>query len=260
MLLASPLGFGVDIVLYSCITHFMAEANSKTDLAARLVRFTDAGLLRRIPTRWQLLQGEWEMTPYVMSTDATDESAYTRRGHPVLRQLTILREIGLDHLATGSALGVKLESLCTHLELTHHQGMPVFDLQLVQSHPGGLAHLRARLEEMTAGSTPLGRRRRRIATRILRDPDGYLGRFFGADGWLARAERLDYATPAGEGSAFPPEFFSLVGFLDYCAATFPAERHLSWVRVPGHLLYLAGRRFREGRGFGWFGRRGRRGS
>ena len=231
----------------------MAAATSSVDLASRLRIFTDAGLLRRIPTPWQLRQGEWEMTPYVMSTDATDEAGYTRLGHPVLRQAIIFREIGLDHLATGSALGVKLESLCTHLELTYHQGMPVFDLQLVQTHPNGIERLRASLEEMVAGTTPLGRRRRRIASAILRDPEPYFGRFLGADGWLARAERFDYATPAEAGSAFPREFFSLVGFLDYCAAKFPAERDVPWARVPGHLLHLAGRRFREGRGFGWFG-------
>ena len=227
----------------------MAATN---DLASRLRVFTDAGLLRRIPTPWQLRQGEWEMTPYVMSTDATVEAGYTRLGHPLLRQPIILREVGRDHFATGSALGVKLESLCAHLQLTYHQGMPVFDLQVVQTHPDGLAVLRAALEDMAAGATPLGRRRRRIAQMILLDPDAYLGRFFGADGWLARAERLDYPLPADEGAAFPPEFFSLVGLLNYCAESFPAEPP-SWVRVPGQLLHHAGRRFREGRGFGWFG-------
>jgi hypothetical protein len=234
----------------------MAVATFSARLAQRLRVFTDAGLLRRIPTPWQLRQGDWEMTPYVASTDATDESGYTRLGHPVLRQSIIFWEVGLDHLATGSALGVKLASLCTHLELTYHQGMPVFDLQLVQTHENGLARLRAALEDIAAGATPLGRRRKRIMALILRDPEAYLGRFFGADGWLERAARFDYATPAEERSAFPPEFFSLVGFLDYCATQFPAERSFSSLRVPGHLLQLAGRRFREGRGLGWFGPRG----
>jgi hypothetical protein len=224
------------------------------DLASRLRVFTDAGLLRRIPTPWQLRQGDWEMTPYVMSTDATTETGYTRLGHPILRQPIILREVGRDHFATGSGLGVKLESLCAHLQLTFHQGMPVFDLQLVQTHPEGLLHLRAALEDMAAGTTPLGRRRQRIAKRILLDADGYIGRFLGADGWLARAERLDYPMPDEEGAAFPPEFYSLVGFLNYCAENFPEEQP-SWARRPGQLLHLAGRRFREGGGFGWFGAR-----
>jgi len=231
-------------------------AAQHTNFASRLRIFTDAGLLRRIPTPWQLRQGDWEMTPYVMSTDATTETGYTRLGHPVLRQPIILREVGRDHFATGSGLGVKLESLCAHLQLTYHQGMPVFDLQLVQTHPDGLLRLRTELEDMAAGRTKVGRRRCRIAKMILLDPDAYIGNFFGADGWLARAERFDYGTPSEEGAAFPPEFFSLVGFLNYCAEAFPPERELSWVRVPGHLLHLAGRRFREGRGFGWMGPRG----
>ena len=227
---------------------------NQLDLASRLRLFTDAGLLRRIPTPWQLRQGDWEMTPYVMSTDATTETGYTRLGHPLLRQPIIMREVGRDHLATGSGLGVKLESLCAHLQLTYHQGMPVFDLQLVQTHPEGLARLRAALEDMIAGTTAVGRRRHRISKAILQDPDAYLGQFFGKGGWLARAERLDYAMPAEEGSAFPPEFFSLVGFLNYCAETFP-ENEPSWPRMPARLLHLAGRRFREGRGFGWFASR-----
>jgi hypothetical protein len=234
----------------------MAITARNVDFAARLKIFTDAGLLKHIPTPWQLRQGEWEMTPYVMSTDATDEKYYTRLGHPVLRQAIILREVGLDHLATGSALGVKLESVCAHLQLTFHVGMPVFDLQVVQTHPNGLERLQVMLEDMANGTTALGQRRRRIATRIFLDPDAYIGRFFGADGWIARAARFDYATPGEADSAFPTEFFSLVGLLEYCATKFPAERDVSWPRLPGHLLHLAGRRFREGRGFGWFGPRG----
>src|SRR5260370_31958369 len=135
-----------------------------TDLEERLRVYLDAGLLRRVPTRFQIRQGELEMTPYVASTDATAEEGYVgaRFGHPVLRQPLIFTEVGLDHLALGAALGVKLESLCVHLALTYHRGMPVFDLQAVQTHPDGLARLRAALEEIRSGSTPRGRRRRRL--------------------------------------------------------------------------------------------------
>jgi len=228
-----------------------------TDLHQRLRVFIDAGLLSRIPTRWQIRQGELQMAPYVLSSDATTEEGYARGplGHPLLRQPLIFSQIGREHLHIGCALGSAHASLCAHLQLTFHRGMPVFDLQVLQTHPDGLARLRRTLEEMVAGSTPLARRRQRIAGWIFTDPRAYLERFLGDDGWIARAERFDYAGPAEEGSAFPPEFFSLVGFLSYCASMFPAHPgDLSWWRYPEHVLTLAGRRFREGRQFGWFGR------
>jgi hypothetical protein len=230
------------------------------DLTGRLRVFLEAGLLPRVPTPWQIRQGELEMTPYVISTDATAEEGYAGAplGHPLLRQPLVFSQVGRDHLRVGSALGVRHAALCAHLALTYHRGMPVFDLQAVQTHPDGLARLRQAMQELAAGATPEARRRRRIAALVLARPDAYVAEFLGEDGWIARAERLDYPSAADQGSAFPPEFFSLVGFLAYCAEAFPAQPgDLPWRRLPGHLARLAGRRFREGRGFGWFAARPR---
>jgi hypothetical protein len=226
-------------------------------LAARLRPFLDAGLIRRVPTAWQIRLGQIEMTPYVISTDATAEEGYRPGfGHPLVRQPIVFSQVGLDHLRTGSALGASLDSLCTHLQLTYHRGMPVFDLQAIQTHAGGLDRLNEAIEDIRAGLTPTGRRRRAITRLILRDPDGYFDRFRGADGWIARARRFDYASAADEGSQFPPEFFSLVGFLDHCAQSFPpAPQPGDWHRAPRRLVALFARRFREGRGMGWFDRR-----
>lgn len=220
-------------------------------LQDRLRPFLDAGLLARVPTPAQLRQGAIEMTPYVISTDATDEGGYRPvTGHPWVRQPLIASQVGIDHFRTGSGLGARLSSLIAHLQLTYHQGMPVFDLQVVQTHPNGLDLLRAAIADIAsvAPVDPVNRRRRRIAHLILRDPDGYYARFLGDEGWIARAARFDYPAPDAEGSRFPPEFFSLVGFLDHCATAFPAEAS----RSPARIVRLATRRFREGRGFGWF--------
>lgn len=228
---------------------------SDAELHERLRVFTDAGILRAVPTRWQLLQAEIEMTPYVISTDATAEEGYRRDvlAHPLVRQALIFAHVGRDHLRTGSALGARLESICAHLILTFHRGMPVFDLQVIQTHPGGLARLAAAIEETRLGSTPIGLRRRMIAHRLLRDPEMYFAQF--AE-WIDRAARFDYPDAAEEGSAFPPEFFGLVPLAEYAATSFPAHgRDLAWVRYPTHVLGLASRRFRDGNGFGWFGRR-----
>jgi hypothetical protein len=228
---------------------------NRQQLEERLAVFVEAGLLERIPTRWQIVQGEIEMTPYVISTDATAENGYRDRpiAHPVVRQLLILSHVGPDHLRTGTALGASLESLCAHLVLTFHRGMPTFDLQVIQTHRDGLARLEAAIHETLARSTPRARRRWQIASRLFSDPLAYFDRFLGDDGWIARARRFDYAGPQTEGSAFPPEFYSLVGLLRYCAARFPAHpREIGWSHVPGHVVALAGRRFREGNRFGWF--------
>jgi hypothetical protein len=233
-----------------------------SDLHRRLAVFVDAGLLPVLPTRWQIVQGEIEMAPYVISTDATAEEGYQRSpyAHPLVRQLIILSHIGPDHLITGTALGAALESLCGHLILTFHRGMPNFDLQVVQTHPGGLDRLATAIAETLTRATSTGARRWRIISRLLLEPAAYLERFLGDDGWIARARRFDYATVASEGSAFPPEYFSLVAFLNYCAAQFPAHpSELGWSQLPAHFATLGTRRFREGRGFGWFERRPRRG-
>jgi len=224
-------------------------------LAERLNVFTDSGLLRSIPTSWQMVQGTLEMVPYVSSTDATAEPRYDGApfGHPLVRQPLIISRVGIDHFRTGAALNAKLESLIKHLHLTYHEGMPVFDLQIVQTHEGGLQRLRERTEEMLAGETDRARRHNKFVALILPHADDYYRQFLGDDGWIARAERLDYPAPDVEGSAFPPEFFSMVEFLNYCAETFPARpRDIPWTRLPGHLAHLAGRRRREGRRQGWF--------
>jgi hypothetical protein len=218
------------------------------DLAVRLKTFLDAGLIRRLPTRWQLLQAEIQMTPYVVSTDATNERAYHGRpfGHPLLRQPLIFSLVGLDHVRTGSGLGARLQSLCTHLHLTYHQGMPVFDLQLIQTHPDGLATLRQQTEDLFTGGTRRARHTLRMASLIMAKPLAYYEQFLGGSGFITRAEDLDYPQPADVGSRFPPEFYSLVGLVNHAASAFPADRDaLDWTRVPAHLAHLATRRFRE---------------
>lgn len=225
------------------------------EMQRRLAVFVDAGLLERIPTTWQIRQGELEMTPYVISTDATAEEGYRDRAiaHPLVRQLVLLSHVGRDHLRSGSALDASLESICAHLVLTFHRGMPGFDLQIIQTHPGGLARLAAAVEEALARSTALGKRRWGIAAALFANPSHYLEQFLGDSGWIARAARFDYESVASAGSKFPPEFFTLAAFLGYCARQFPAvPREVGWAHMPAHVATLATRRFREGRRMGWF--------
>jgi len=232
----------------------MLESWTRDELSRRLAPFTAAGLLRDIPTPWQIVQGTFAMTPYVLSSDATLESRY--RGaplsHPFARQPLLLAVCGRDHLRVGPAFDAKLSSVCNHLFLTYHWGMPVFDLQVLQTHDNGLAELRKRTEAMLANNTAVAQRMRRIQALILPRGDEYLHEFLGDDGWIARAERFDYPEPAAETSVFPPEFFSLVTFLSHCAATYaPTRETMPTRKVPAHLYSLWRRRAREGRTLGW---------
>ncbi len=220
-------------------------------LAARLAPFVEAGLVRRIPTTAQVKQGEMEMLPYVISSDATDEIHYvgTLLGHPVVRQPVIFSLVGLDHLEVGTGLAAKLDSVIRHTHFTYHQGMPVWDLQVIQTHEGGLERLRAETEALLAPKTMLHRARRMLLGLILADPEPYLRLFLGDNGYIARAERFDYPKPNEEDAAFPAEFFSLVDFMNYCADTFP--EHVPLHRVPKRFVEVISRRFREGKRIEW---------
>ncbi len=234
-----------------------SAAMGPNELERRLRPFLDAGLMTRVPTSFQIRQGELAMLPYVISSDATDETRYRRGalGHPIVRQFLILSMVGRDHLNPGCSLGARFESIATHLLATYHQGMPVFDLQLLHTHPDGLARFRAAVTEHLARATARARRRARWIGRILQDPDGYHRLFLGEEGFIARASRMDYRAPEAEGSELPPEFFSLAGFLEHCARSYPAApSDVGWSRLPGHFLRLASRRFREGKRLGIFRR------
>ena len=223
---------------------------SRAEVETALTVFRERGLVREVPTAFQLLQGVFAMAPYVLSSDATNEAYYRGApfGHPLLRQPILIKETGFDHLRVGPAFGAKIESLCIHLHMTYHQGMPCFDLQVAHVKPGGLDRLRERTEEVLEGETPYARHRRKMQRLILPKPDEYMQQFLGEDGWIARAQRFDYPKPGVEDSAFPPEFFSLVDFVNHCASAYPARAaDVGALKVPFHLAYLATRRFRERR-------------
>ena len=77
-------------------------------LDERLRIFRDTGLLDRVPTRWQLLQGEIEMTPYVISTDATSEDGY--RDHLMSRP--IMRQALIDYHLRHYGIVIEDERIC----------------------------------------------------------------------------------------------------------------------------------------------------
>ncbi|TNF27840.1 MAG: hypothetical protein EP329_18995 [Deltaproteobacteria bacterium] len=219
---------------------------SPAGLRTRLRPFLKRGLIRGVPTSWQLLQGQIEMAPYVVMPDKGDRLRYAGApfGHPILRQPLLLAEIGLDHLRVGHGLGARLDSQLKHLAFVSHEGMPVYDLQLLQTHEDGLERLRRFFLAIDAGATSEGRRHRRLAELIIPDAAGYRARFTARGGFIDRAARFDYPPPSAD--FLRPELSSLTGFIDYCLERFdpePAGTPL-W-RHAAHLAELSTRRLRE---------------
>lgn len=226
------------------------------DIAQRLTPFMRQGLIRVAPTHWQITQGEMQMLPYVLTPDITDEGRYdgTPFGHPVLRQPIIFSQIGRDHLRTGSGLECKLESVMKHLHFTIHAGMPVFDLQVIQTHPGGLERFRCYSEQLQHSNETWARRTRALIDLIIPNAGDYREQFIELDGWIDRAGRFDYADAIADNPNFPPEFTSFVHFMNFCADTFPAHvGDTPLAQLPGHLFRTLIRMPREGvsRGTWW---------
>lgn len=187
------------------------------------------------------------MAPYVALPDAGDEARYAGAplGHPLFRTPVVFSEIGLDHLRVGHGLHARPESLYRHLNFVFHEGIPIFDLQLVQTVPDGLDALRAYTRAIDEGSTPKARWQRRRIDWILPDAASYRRRFLEPGGWIDRCAAFDYPTEAETAEFLRPEFTSLVRFANYCAQTFPASAAVMTPRkIPGTFVELASRAFR----------------
>lgn len=218
------------------------------DLAARLRPFTERGLVTQVPTEWQLMLGQLEMAPYVVMPDAGDVRRYdgARLGHPLLRTPIVIAQIGWEHFRVGHGLHSSMEALERHLAYVFHEGMPVYDLQLVQTHAGGLGRLRAFLEQVDAAATPEHGRHRRLIDLIIPNARAYRAAFTAPGGWIDQAAAFDFPAADATPTFLRPEFTSLVRFLEYCTQTFPpSARGEPPLQVLRTVAELATRRWRN---------------
>ena len=225
-----------------------AKTRVDKDLATRLAPFLERGLITSLPTTWQLLCGQLEMAPYVVLPDAGDKSRYDGAacGHPMLRTPLILSQIGWEHLRIGHGLDTSLETLVLHLAYVFHEGMPIFDLQLIQTHPGGLERLRTTLAAIDASSDPFGAHHHRLSSLVIPDAAAYRRCFLAPGGWIDRAAAFDYPAPESAAAFLRSEFTQLVTFIDYCQTTFPrSPRGESPWTIARTLADLGSRRLRE---------------
>ncbi|MFW6050366.1 MAG: hypothetical protein ACODAU_04285 [Myxococcota bacterium] len=197
------------------------------DLDDRLRRLKELGYIERIPNRIQLVVGARDMLRFWIVPAAADY--YEAKGidftfHQILRFLdepaSMVDPTGF--LSTS-------DNIIGHLMQVVHAN-PAYDLQLLESHEGGLEELERQVEQMIAGTHP----RARSISAIVEDP-GYHGRLLEYVRAFRRSR--DAMAPLRENVANNEQlrllertFGTLPGAMRYFAAL-PAD-------VPGALRHL----------------------
>jgi hypothetical protein len=194
-------------------------------LRRRMRVYLQSGIVTDLPNRWQMLQGEWEMAPYVVAPDADDAVRYAGApmGNPLLRTPLVLLYIGLDHFRVGTGLGAATTSIVKHLNIVHHQVMPDWDLQLLQLKKHGLEQLRWYIGELDSHRPSIKHRvHRTLINAVLPEAKTYRQSFVKPGGWIDRAQEFDYTPDTDIPEYLRPEFFSLMRFIEWCN-TLPEE-------------------------------------
>jgi len=177
-------------------------------IAARMGFFVRAGLLLRLPSKWQVEVGVKAMLPVTLSESPRERarSRQTWLGQiPIRVPLQILycpRQAIVD-----SGLTLSPRQLVRHLLSVYHEDAFLgYDLQVLQSHPGGLPLLAAQAQRVVRGQT--------LWAPLLR----------GLVSWPHYHERLIELAAEAERFAYPdpldldPRFTSLVGFANFCCS------------------------------------------
>ena len=172
---------------------------------ARLQFFVDRGMLRAIPSRWQLRAGCVVMLPFVLNETEVERRTNRRTllGQVPLRvPLQIL--FSPAQAIVGTGLDERCDAIVRHLLSSFHDDAVItYDLQLLQTHPNGLQRLAEAAESVATGR------------HLLAWP---LTQMVGGPGYHAHlielaAAACEYRYPQ---ECADPRFSSLVGFAEYC--------------------------------------------
>jgi len=180
----------------------------KQHIQERLGFFVQHGHLDALPSPWQVKVGWMAMLPVTLS-ESNRERERSRRTWlgqiPVRVPLQVV--YSPRQLFADTGLTQAPAQLVRHLLSVYHEDAFLgYDLQLLHSHPGGLALLRAEAGRVVNGET----RWAPMLTRLVSWPD-YHG-------------HLVELAAAAEGFAYPdpldldPRFASLVGFARFCCS------------------------------------------
>jgi hypothetical protein len=141
----------------------LAFANGR-ELDARMQRLAELGYIERVPNRIQLVVGARDMLRFWIVPAAAEY--YEQKGidftfHQVLRFLDEPAS-----LVDPTGFLSTRDNIIGHLMQVVHAN-PAYDLQLLESHEGGLEELERQVEAMIAGTHP----RARSIGAVVEDPD-----------------------------------------------------------------------------------------
>ena len=181
---------------------------SEQDIQDRIGFFVKHGYTDRLPSPWQIKVGCLAMLPVTLSESERERerSRSTLMGQVPIRvplqilynPRQILPDTGLTH---------RPEQLVRHvLSVYHEDAFLGYDLQLLQSHPRGLALLREEAAKVVEGKT--------LWAPYLRQLVGWPGYHEELIRLADAAERFEYPDPLD----VDPRFASLVGFSEFCCS------------------------------------------
>ncbi|MFP2926808.1 hypothetical protein ACLESO_16730 [Pyxidicoccus sp. 3LG] len=177
-------------------------------LQERFGFFVKHGYLDRVPSSWQVRVGGLAMLPVTLSESERERarSRTTLMGQvPIRVPLQIL--YNPRQLIADSGLTQRPASIVRHVVSVYHEDAFLgYDLQLLQSHPGGLALLREEAAKVVEGRTRWAPYLRKLVAW-----PGYHARLVELAG---AAERFEYPDPLD----VDPRFASLVGFAQFCSS------------------------------------------
>lgn len=171
----------------------------------RLNFFVERRLIPRVPSSWQLAVGSLTMMPVVYG-ESDGKRARNRR--TLLGQIPVRASLQMlycpQQVLVGTGLLATRETVIRHvLSVFHEDSMLTYDLQLLQTHQGGLAELQERARTVARNDTLMAR---------------LLAGMVGGRGYHARVVELARAAERFEYPDEPPDsrFGTLVGFARYC--------------------------------------------
>lgn len=173
---------------------------------SRLEYFAERGMLAELPSAWQLRVG-WMAGLPVYLGESERERELSRRTWlgqvPIRAPLQVL--YSPSHLRDPTGLSLPAEAVVRHLLCVFHEDAFLgYDLQLLQSTPGGLSQLREAAHRVATGRDPLAP----VLQRMV-GGSAYHGRLIEL---AAAAERSEYPDPLD----LDERFASLLGFVRFC--------------------------------------------
>jgi hypothetical protein len=178
------------------------------DIDARLGWFVRAGRLERVPSPWQLRIGTAVMLPITLSESERERarSRSTFAGQvPIRVPLQLL--YSTRQLLSTSGIELRAQDIVRHVLCVYHEDAFLgYDLQLLESHDGGL-------ELLEREATRVIDRRDLVGT-LLERVVGWPGYHAGLVELAARARAGEYPDPLD----LDPRFCTLLGFAQFCCS------------------------------------------